>query len=102
MLVEINARHLQKHRRQQRVVQHPLVERIHHFLDARRAVQVRLVVAPGRRFTGDEPLRHGHQRIRPVRMSLNITKSPARLYQGCLKVAGRLCSKKKWPTQAKP
>src|SRR5436190_16584730 len=35
---------------------------------------------------------------RPRRMSANITQSPTNEYNGCWKVAGRLCSKKKWPT----
>ena len=38
---------------------------------------------------------HAQNRIRPTSMSRNITKSPARLYQGWENVAGRLCSKKK-------
>src|SRR5581483_2516890 len=43
-----------------------------------------------------------HSGILPTIMSFHITQSPARLYQGCEKVAGRFFSKKKWPTQAKP
>ena len=41
-------------------------------------------------------------RMRPVRMSLNITQSPMNEYSGCLKVAGRFFSKKKCPTHANP
>ena len=41
-----------------------------------------------------------YQRIRRISTSRSMTKSPARLYRGCLKVAGRLCSKKKCPTHA--
>src|ERR1700722_4799947 len=39
-------------------------------------------------------------RTLPVKMSHHSFQSPIKLNQGYLKVAGLLCSKKKWPTQA--
>jgi hypothetical protein len=45
---------------------------------------------------------NNYNEILPTQISLNITQSPIRLYNGWRKVAGRFFSKKKCPTHANP
>ena len=62
------------------------------------------VAAARRRERMDLERRRLHRRqnaILPVTISHHNRQSPMKLKRGYLKVAGLLCSKKKWPTQAK-